>query len=243
VTEVNDTATAAEVNKKSKTVNLEESRRISQYIPAVRQRHGSHRTSKNLQFTHLLCSLCRQLMTEDRKPRLLECGHSMCDECVKQMPVFQQTKEFKDVSWTSSVVPERKFSLFNIFQKEPDTSCCNETTSVETVDESEQDVHQGYGYILCLGCRDKTFMKQFGCDSLPINKEIEVEALQVVKRMSICAECELSATGKYCENCSMYLCNSCCSRLHSGLSTSKHSILEMGEISPSQTGTEAMVYS
>jgi hypothetical protein len=36
----------------------------------------------------LVCSYCRKLMTAEREPLLLRCGHSFCRECVELWPMF-----------------------------------------------------------------------------------------------------------------------------------------------------------
>lgn len=45
-------------------------------------------THNDYRLSDLICQFCRKLMTNDRKPLLLQCGHSFCESCITLLPIF-----------------------------------------------------------------------------------------------------------------------------------------------------------
>jgi hypothetical protein len=63
------------------------------YLETSQSPHQQPLTEQDREYrlNELICQFCRKLMTTERQPILLQCGHSLCKSCVELMPIFGQS--------------------------------------------------------------------------------------------------------------------------------------------------------
>jgi hypothetical protein len=229
---------------------------------AIKQRgHQDSRSdadhSTSFQFAHMLCVLCKQLMKQDRMPRKLSCNHSMCDECVRQLPIYERSIPVPERQPTE-LGKKKPFSLLFMLGRSSHDSGIDAASATDDIKENGTSTEEAkydrdtetpdgrrkkYGYISCLECSTSTILGLNAFDDLSINNELQEQAEELVERMSKCADCKTNMSSKFCYNCEMFLCDSCSARIHCGVVTSKHRQVDRETLAPHYVGTKVFTCS
>lgn len=83
------------------------------------------------------------------------------------------------------------------------------------------------GYLHCLQCFGKTLLGDEGILGLESNTFLCSAADRLASQLNTCADCDKQKTSVYCEDCELYLCQTCASRIHSGTKTSRHKVHDL----------------
>lgn len=96
----------------------------------------------------------------------------------------------------------------------------------------------GHPFVRCLKCRETNdICPEDGLNGLEENSFLASAADRLSRCLSVCAECERAPSAKFCRECSMYLCKPCSSRIHAGVKTKQHTIVDMEKARPEDSLT------
>ena len=184
----------------------------------------SRMSESNMQGDHLLasfddlttshlCPWCNDILC---KPKILSCGHNLCERCVEQLLCFSILQSF-DVCTSRINIPEGTEE-----SKDPPKHC--------TVDN-----------IICPNCKKPTAVTDYGSlvDSLDENQNLVDMCDRLWKQRSTkqCGWCEKEIATQECGKCEVLYCATCKEQTHSRDAFQAHQFYEIGELEKQKVKT------
>lgn len=161
-----------------------------------------------------ICPWCHEIL---KQPKTLECGHNMCESCIKELLCFSILQSF-DVCTSKISIPTKI------------------PANLDSLDK-----HFTVEQITCPMCKKSTNIPDYSTliDSLSRDEKLVERSNQLHKKINnkICGWCEKEKGLEECSKCEVIYCNSCKQETHNRPAFESHQFYDVEEMNQQRMKT------